>query len=85
MQFGYHNTMVANEGRLYENSFIAGANYGNRFIPEPWMASDDESIYKTKYGPEIKKPDYVGDLSFCDIEDDRILKYLDDKVKEEHF
>ena len=45
------------------------------------MASDDESIYKTKYGPEIVKPDYVDDLSLCDIEDDRMLKYLDDKVK----
>ena len=49
------------------------------------MASDDESIYKTKYGPEIVKPDYVDDLSLCDIEDDRMLKYLDDKVKEEDF
>jgi len=49
------------------------------------MASDEESIYKTKYGPEIVKPSDVDDLSFCDIEDDRILRYLDDKVKEEDF
>lgn len=49
------------------------------------MASDEESIYKTKYGPEVIKADYVDDVSFCDIEDDRILKYLDDKIKEEDF
>lgn len=76
MQFGYYNAMSDAVGN--HNLFIAGANYGNRFIPEPWMANNEDSIYHTKYGPEVKKPDYVSDYSFCDIEDDRILKYLDD-------
>ena len=67
------------------SSYLEGVNYGNRFIPEPWMARDEDSIYKTKYGPEVKKPDNVGDLSFCDVTDDRIIRYLDDMVKEEHF
>ena len=49
------------------------------------MANEQESIYHSKYGPEVSKADYVNDISFCDIEDDRILRYLDDKVKEEHF
>lgn len=70
---------------LFSNEFISGVNYGNRFIPEPWMANSQESIYNTKYGPSIDKPDYVDDLSLCDISDDRILRYLEDKVKEEHF
>lgn len=68
------------------SSFIEGVNYGNRFIPEPWMAADADSIYKSpKYGPEVIKPHHLSDLSFCDITDDRILRYLDDNVKEEHF
>lgn len=70
----------------YRNQFLEGVNYGNRFIPEPWMSSDDESIFKTKYGPEVIKPnDDFEDVSFCDIDDERILKYLDDKILEEDF
>jgi hypothetical protein len=50
------------------------------------MAYDDESIYtSTKYGPVVIKPADVSDYSLCDVIDDRILAWLDDKVQEEHF
>jgi len=64
---------------------MAGVNYGNRFIPEDWMANDQESIYGTKYGARVDKPGNVGRVSLCDVEDDRILRYLDEKVQEDDF
>jgi hypothetical protein len=49
------------------------------------MLGDGDSIYGTKYGPAVTKPSDCARVSLCDVQDDRILKYLDDAVKEEHF
>jgi len=65
--------------------FMKGTNYGNMFIPEDWMASDSESIFGSHYGPAVSKPWDVERYSLCDVTDDRILRWLDDKVKESDF
>jgi len=49
------------------------------------MDTYDESIYGTRYGPAVQKASNVSDVSFCDVTDDRILDWLTDHVKEEHF
>ena len=72
--------------QLNTNSdWLAGVNYGNRFIPEPWMQESDTSIYGDHYGPAVERPSNVDDYSLCDVTDDRILAYLDDKIQEDHF
>jgi len=65
--------------------FIKGVNYGNRFVPEDWMANDEESIFGNHYGPAVEKPWDVERYSLCDVTDDRILRWLDDKVQEYDF
>jgi len=65
--------------------FIKGTNYGNMFVPEDWMAGDGDSIYGSHYGPAVQKPWDVDRFSLCDVTDDRILRWLDDKVKESDF
>ena len=67
------------------SDFIKGVNYGNRFIPEDWMENDGNSIFGNHYGPSVNKPWDVERVSLCDVTDDRILRWLDDKVKEEDF
>ena len=73
------------QAQIDNSTWLPGVNYGNRFIPEPWMADDSYSIYGTKYGPAVQKASNVKEVSFCDVTDDRILRWLDDNVKEEHF
>ena len=29
---------------------MKGVNYGNKFVPEPWMTHRGESVWGTKYG-----------------------------------
>ena len=29
--------------------FVRGVNYGNKFVPEPWMTHCSESVWGTKY------------------------------------
>jgi len=65
--------------------FAVGVNYGNRFIPEDWMANSKESIYGTKYGAKVVQPAGVARVSLCDVEDDRMLTYLDEKIQEDDF
>merc|ERR1711872_1372 len=65
--------------------FIKGTNYGNMFVPEDWMTGDGDSIYGSHYGPAVQKPWDVDRFSLCDVTDDRILRWLDDKVKESDF
>lgn len=67
------------------SNFKFGTQYGNRFLPEVWMMTDEDSIYGTKYGPKVTHPDDIEKASLCDVTDDRILKFLDDQIKEKHF
>ena len=30
--------------------FVKGVNYGNKFVPEPWMTHRGQSVWGTKYG-----------------------------------
>ena len=62
--------------------FLKGVNYGNRFVPEDWMAGDGESIYGGHYGSPVNSPNDVARVSLCDVTDDRILRWLDDTIKE---
>lgn len=80
-----HFDSMTNMQAPYKNKYLEGVNYGNRFIPEPDMSTDAESIFGTKYGPKVYKPDNIDEYSFCDVEDDRILRYLDDKILEDDF
>merc|ERR1719219_15361 len=65
--------------------FLKGVNYGNRFIPEDWMTNNQESIFGERYGPQVGQPNDVARVSLCDVTDDRILRWLDDKVTEDDF
>jgi len=65
--------------------FVKGTNYGNIFLPEDWMTGDGESIFGTRYGPSVQKPWDVERFSLCDVPDDRILRWLDDKIQEYDF
>jgi len=65
--------------------FMKGVNYGNMFVPEDWMANDGESIFGSHYGPAVSKPWDVERFSLCDVTDDRILRWLEDKVQEYDF
>ena len=67
------------------SEFLRGVNYGNTFIPEDWMTNDQESIYGERYGPRVSQPSEVKRVSLCDVSDDRILRWLEDVVKEEDF
>ena len=81
------------------SQFMKGVNYGNRFIPEDWMTGDDhedvdvpnnitgsgESIYGDHYGEAVMKPDDVARVSLCDVDDDRILSWLEDMIQEQDF
>jgi hypothetical protein len=49
------------------------------------MSWGKDNIFGEKYGSKVQKPAGIGNYSLCDIEDDRILKYLDDTIKEEDF
>ena len=60
--------------------FLKGVNYGNRFVPEDWMAGDGESIYGGHYGSPVNSPNDVARVSLCDVTDDRILRWLDDTM-----
>ena len=64
---------------------MKGVNYGNRFVPEDWMTNDNENIFGSHYGPAVEKPWDVKRYSLCDVTDDRILRWLDDKVQETDF
>ena len=55
------------------------------FVPEDWMTADQESIYGERYGPRVSQPSDVARVSLCDVTDDRILRWLDDNVKEDDF
>ena len=33
-----------------DGRFVKGVNYGNKFVPEPWMTHRGESVWGTKYG-----------------------------------
>ena len=68
-----------------QSEFLKGVNYGNRFIPEDWMTSDQESIYGERYGGRVGKPTDVARVSLCDVTDERILRWLADTVKEDDF
>jgi aryl-phospho-beta-D-glucosidase BglC (GH1 family) len=68
-----------------QQGFLRGVNYGNRFIPEDWMANSTESIYGTRFGPEVHQPSDCARVSLCDVNDGRILKWLDYKVQEDDF
>ena len=68
-----------------QSEFLKGVNYGNRFIPEDWMTSDQESIYGERYGERVGRPSDVARVSLCDVTDDRILRWLGDTVLEEDF
>ena len=46
-----------------QSEFLKGVNYGNRFIPEDWMTSDQESIYGERYGGRVGKPADVARVS----------------------
>merc|ERR1719187_382297 len=65
--------------------FLKGVNYGNRFVPEDWMAGDGDSIYGGHYGSPVNSPNDVARVSLCDVTDDRILRWLDDTIKEDDF
>merc|ERR1711962_424493 len=67
------------------SEFLKGVNYGNAFIPEDWMTNDQESIYGERYGSRVSQPSDVARVSLCDVTDDRILRWLEDVVKEEDF
>ena len=64
---------------------MKGVNYGNRFVPEDWMTNDNKNIFGSHYGPAVEKPWDVERYSLCDVTDDRILRWLDDKDKETDF
>jgi len=65
--------------------FLKGVNYGNRFVPEDWMTGDGESIFGGHYGSPVNSPNDVARVSLCDVTDDRILRWLDDTIKEDDF
>jgi hypothetical protein len=60
-------------------------NYGNRFIPEDWMIPLNQSIYGPYYGAKPTKPDDIERISLCDVTDQRMMKWLDDTIKESDF
>ena len=72
-------------GPTRNTEFVAGVNYGNRFIPEDWMFNEENSFYGTKYGEAVSPPKGISRVSLCDVEDQRILTYLDEKIQEDDF
>ena len=70
---------------MISSSGFKGVNYGNRFIPEDWMVSTDDYMYGAKYGPVVESPGDGYRVSLCDVQDSRILQWLEDNVQEEDF
>ena len=70
---------------MISSSGFKGVNYGNRFIPEDWMVNTDDYMYGPKYGPVVNSPGDGYRVSLCDVEDSRILHWLDDSIKEDDF
>ena len=77
--------LLGAQADLGRSEFVKGVNYGHRFIPEDWMTDYPVSIFGSKYGPAVTEPAGVHRVSFCDIPDDRILRWLDDTVLEDDF
>ena len=71
--------------------FMKGVNYGNRFTPEAWMNmnswshEDFDSIFGPKYGSIVSAPHEGMEPSLCDVTDDRILRWLENTIREEDF